>query len=106
MSYIPEIAWNDTAIVGELAASGGGISIFFPRPVWQSAPGVPAINARLVPDLALSASSTHVPYFVVVSGSPTAIGGTAASTPVFAGIVLLLAQAAGGSGIGNINPAL
>jgi subtilase family serine protease len=105
VSYIPEIAWNDTAIRGELSASGGGFSTFFPRPVWQSAPGVPAINARLVPDVALSASPQHVPYFVVVSGSPAEFGGTSASTPVFAGIVLLLAQALGGSGLGNINPA-
>jgi uncharacterized protein (TIGR03437 family) len=104
-SYIPEVAWNETAIVG-LSASGGGVSINFPRPTWQSAPGVPAINARLVPDLAMAAAAQHDPYFTVESGSPGGHGGTSASAPLFAAIVLLLAQASGGSGFGNINPAL
>src|SRR3954467_12572881 len=31
--------------------SGGGKSIFFPRPSWQTGKGVPAGTARLVPDV-------------------------------------------------------
>ncbi|MGB7602479.1 MAG: S53 family peptidase, partial [Candidatus Sulfotelmatobacter sp.] len=37
---------------------------------------------------------------------PSIIGGTSASTPVFAGIVTLLNQYFGSSGLGNINPTL
>jgi subtilase family serine protease len=109
VSYIPEIAWNDTAtpLVNQLEASGGGMSTYFERPSWQSVPGVSSGNARLVPDLALSASPQHDPYFVIVGGSAVFMGGTSASTPVFAGIVLLMAQALGATnGLGNINPGL
>jgi subtilase family serine protease len=38
--------------------------------------------------------------------SPTIVGGTSASAPVFAGIVVLLNQYLGGNGLGNINPML
>jgi hypothetical protein len=46
----------------------------------------------------------------VVSGNfvinPSIVGGTSASSPVFAGIVALMNQYLGGSGLGNINPTL
>ncbi len=107
LSYIPEIAWNDTSIAGHLAASGGGVSLYFPRPQWQSAPGVPSGSARLVPDVAMAASADHDGYFAVEGGVPGLYGGTSAATPVFAGIVLLTAQALGATnGLGNINPGL
>lgn len=107
LSYIPEVAWNDTTIAGQLAASGGGTSILFARPSWQSAPGVPSGNARLVPDVAIAASPDHDGYFAVEGGEPSLYGGTSAATPVFAGIVLLTAQATGSTaGLGNINPSL
>jgi len=38
--------------------------------------------------------------------SPTIVGGTSASAPVFAGIVVLLNQYLGANGLGNINPTL
>src|SRR5258706_593783 len=38
--------------------------------------------------------------------APTIVGGTSASAPVFAGIVVLLNQYLGGNGLGNINPTL
>ncbi|MGA2053630.1 MAG: protease pro-enzyme activation domain-containing protein, partial [Opitutales bacterium] len=41
-----ETAWS---------GSGGGISFFFPRPAWQTGPGVPAGTTRLVPDVASDA---------------------------------------------------
>lgn len=106
LSYIPEAAWNDTNIAGQLAASGGGASIDFPRPSWQSGPGVPTINARMVPDVAMAASADHDGYYIVENGQSGLYGGTSAATPVFAGIVLLVAQAVGANGLGNINPAL
>jgi subtilase family serine protease len=69
LSYIPETSWNDSAIDGALSASGGGASIAFAKPVWQSAPGVPNDGARDVPDVSLSASGDHDGYAVCTGGS-------------------------------------
>jgi len=90
LSYIPEMAWNDTAAEGGLASTGGGASIFFPKPSWQTGVGVPAGTARYVPDIALSASWTHDPYIVVFGGQINLSGGTSAASPVFAGVLALL----------------
>lgn len=106
LSYIPEVAWNDTTVTGKLSASGGGMSILFPRPTWQSAPGVQKLNVRFVPDVAMSASPQHDPYLVIENGTPSLVGGTSASTPLFAGIVLLMSQYLSSNGLGNINPGL
>ncbi|MGD0773663.1 MAG: protease pro-enzyme activation domain-containing protein [Candidatus Solibacter sp.] len=116
LGYIPEVAWNDTALDtslgGGLAATGGGASNYFPKPVWQTASGVPAANHRYVPDLSLAASWDHDPYAVSQEGSFIGSGGTSASTPLFAGIVALLNQylvsnhALAKAGLGNINPTL
>ena len=110
MSYIPETAWNESG-PGGLAASGGGSSILFPKPAWQSGPGVPDDNARDVPDVSLSASA-HNGYYIFTNGLPALIYGTSASAPSFAAIVALLNHylVANGSeaqpGLGNINPSL
>jgi hypothetical protein len=112
LSYIPEKAWNDTAKAGGIAASGGGASTLFAKPWWQAGPGVPADQARDVPDVALSASGDHDAYVIFASGGLMAVGGTSAATPSFAGIVTLINQyvVAKGSqlkpGLGNINPNL
>jgi uncharacterized protein (TIGR03437 family) len=109
VSYIPEKVWNDTASTG-IAGGGGGASIFFTKPTWQTGPGVPSDNARDVPDVAFSASADHDGYIIVVSGAVQVYGGTSIATPVFSGIVALLnqSQVASGakSGLGNINPTL
>jgi uncharacterized protein (TIGR03437 family) len=106
LSYIPETGWNDTSKVGHLAASGGGMSVFFPKPVWQTGPGVLGLNVRFVPDVALSSSPQHDPYFLISNGTNSLNGGTSAATPVFAGMVLLMNQYLGTNGLGNINPGL
>ena len=56
LSYIPEAAWNESTDARGLLASGGGASLYYPRPPWQNGPGVPNDNARHVPDIALSAA--------------------------------------------------
>jgi subtilase family serine protease len=110
--YIPEIAWNDTALGGGIWATGGGASVLFGKPWWQTGPGVPNDNARDVPDISLSASGDHDGYLIYASGQVMAVGGTSASTPSFAGIVTLINQyvVAKGTqakpGLGNINPNL
>ncbi len=112
LSYIPEMAWNDTNLGGGLAATGGGTSLFFPQPVWQTGPGVPTTGFRNVPDLALAASPDHDGYFVYTSGSMQIYGGTSFAAPEMAGIVTLLNQYLVSSGaqkqpgLGNINPTL
>jgi uncharacterized protein (TIGR03437 family) len=106
LSYIPEIGWNDTTDINSLSASGGGMSIYFPRPVWQSGPGVQSLNVRFVPDVALAGSQQHDPYYTVEGGAASEVGGTSASTPLMAGIVLLMNQYLGTKGLGNINPGL
>ena len=109
-SYIPETGWNESG-TGGLASSGGGLSVAFTRPSWQSGPGVPDANFRAVPDVSLSAAS-HDGYRVI-SGSQSFIdSGTSASAPTFAGILALVNQyqelngAQTQSGQGNINPNL
>jgi subtilase family serine protease len=117
ISYIPETAWNDSAADHTLEASGGGASSCaitgckgFPKPSWQTGVGVPNDGVRDVPDIALTASADHDGYILCSAGSCTGnsfdiVGGTSASSPVFAGIVTLQNQYLGNKQ-GNINPAL
>jgi subtilase family serine protease len=68
LEYIPETAWNDSAADiasgGGISATGGGVSIMFAKPSWQTGTGVPAANHRYVPDIAFNASADHDPYLV------------------------------------------
>ena len=116
LSYIPEMAWNDTAADKSLSASGGGKSRQFAKPYWQTGAGVPADNFRDVPDIALNASPDHDPYLICDAGWCTngyrnsqtyldVVGGTSVAAPSFAGIVALINQKTHGRQ-GNINPAL
>jgi subtilase family serine protease len=120
LSYIPEIAWNETATElangGSIAAGGGGASTLFSKPSWQAGIGVPNDNARDVPDISLNAGLTSDGYLICSQGSCvngyraadstlTVVGGTSAGTPAFAGIVALLNQLTG-TRQGNVNPRL
>jgi subtilase family serine protease len=116
ISYIPEIAWDDTVALGELTATGGGASTFFAKPTWQVGTNVPNDQARDVPDIALNASSYHDPYLICTSqscvngfengnGGLTSTGGTSFGAPAFAGIVALINQRTSSSQ-GNVNPTL
>ena len=112
LQYIPEIAWNDTSLEGNLASTGGGASVFFPQPSWQTGAGVPADGKRHVPDVSLASSPAHDAYYVYSSGSAQYFGGTSFAAPTWAGLVALLNQYLVNSGIqsqsglGNINPTL
>jgi subtilase family serine protease len=61
-SYIPEIAWNEDYVyegIGYLGSTTGGASILFAKPSWQTGiPGIPADNARDVPDVALDSAGS------------------------------------------------
>jgi len=112
LSYIPETSWNDSAEVGSPDATGGGASILFAKPAWQTGTGVPSDNARHVPDIAFAASNEHDGYLVYTGGATQIIGGTSAPTPSFAGMLALLNHylVSNGSltaaGLGSINPRL
>lgn len=115
-SYIPEAVWNESATLGALAATGGGPSVFFTKPLYQIGLGVPNDFSRDVPDLALNSAAGHDGYLICARGSCTngfrsatgfldVIGGTSASTPSFAGILALVEQKIGNR-VGNANPVL
>ncbi len=126
LSYIPEIAWNDTALSGTLSASGGGASIYFAKPTWQTGTGVPPDGKRDVPDIAVGASPNHDGYLICspadkagnpsctngfrdVQGSFDVVGGTSVSAPSFAATLALINQYLGNippGGLGNVNPKL
>ena len=116
LSYIPETSWNDTGVSlswgGPMAASGGGLSLVYARPTWQTGPGVPSGSARAVPDISLNASDAHDPYVMFQDGAEEEVGGTSASAPSMAGILALLNQylvqnkLQPKAGLGNINPKL
>lgn len=112
LSYIPEAAWNDSTAANLVLAGGGGPSVLFPKPIWQTGPGVPDDSERDVPDLALAAAVYHDSYYVVSNGGGYFVGGTSAASPTFAGMLALLNQYLASktspalTGLGNINPAL
>jgi hypothetical protein len=130
LSYIPEDTWNDPVSSQGFSSSGGGASIIFGKPSWQSGTSVPSDGKRDVPDIALSASPFHDSYLICSqdyfdSATPPVnltscttgfrasdgqalegIGGTSAGAPTFAGIIALINQATSSNGLGNVNPML
>jgi subtilase family serine protease len=133
LSYIPEQVWNDDSSTVGLASGGGGVSIYTPRPTWQSgtAPGVAAIPGtfRLVPDISLDSSPLNAGYAYCTSDitswatgqthscnsgfrdtttqNLTVAGGTSFAAPIFAGMLAIINQAKGyTAGQGAINNTL
>ena len=74
------------------ASGGGGKSVVFARPKWQSGAGVPAGKNRLVPDVSLTADPNEG-AFLVLNGQVQQIGGTSWSAPVWAGFCALINEA-------------
>jgi subtilase family serine protease len=102
--------------------SGGGYSIVFQRPAFQTtlpvgssyvgssvgAPG-PNSNMRGVPDVAYQASSGTGPLVYLGAYGWLVVGGTSCSAPQWAGLVAIadqISQASFGDNLGYINPAL
>jgi subtilase family serine protease len=116
----PDTVWNDTYSVAtnqfifgdngpNPLAGGGGKSIFFKRPSYQSLVRNVVGDSRGVPDISMSgACNGAVDVYQSFGGEaagwyPTC--GTSEATPLFAGIVALADQVAH-RGLGLINPAL
>jgi subtilase family serine protease len=101
----PDRVWNDP---GFPAATGGGKSVIFGRPSFQTADAAIVGAHRGVPDISMSASCSHpVDIYQSFSGGGgwQIICGTSEATPLFAGVIALAAQVAGHS-LGPINAAL
>lgn len=102
--YTPESVWND-----ESGAGGGGASQIFSKPSYQTGPGVPNDDARDVPDVAMMASPNAPGAFFGHDMSGTGqvvccVGGTSLSAPIWAGFSRAVAEIAGQTRLGNLNP--
>jgi MYXO-CTERM domain-containing protein len=123
--YIPESTWNDyeNPEDGRSLAGGGGASVFYNsltnpslgigKPAWQTGPGVPADNARDVPDVSLVAGD-NLAYMVCqadafggncAQGQALGLIGTSLASPSWASIQALINQKNNLiDGAGNPNP--
>jgi tripeptidyl-peptidase I len=108
------------ADLGGIITSGGGFSTIFTRPDWQNdavnsylnrthgtvqAPSPGFGSGRGFPDVSLLARE----YVVALGGNFTAVSGTSASSPVFAGMISLVNTARlreGKPALGWVTPAL
>jgi kumamolisin len=74
-------------------ATGGGVSVEFPRPSWQDVTitslNAGSIDGRVVPDVAALAGPPF--YDLVFMGKDSPNGGTSAATPTWAALIALLA---------------
>jgi uncharacterized repeat protein (TIGR03803 family) len=93
------------------AGSGGGISTTFPIPVWQQGVSMSAnqgsTTMRNIPDV--SCLADILIWLIADNGNQGAIGGSSASTPLWAGFTALANQQAAANGkptVGFINPAI
>jgi subtilase family serine protease len=91
VSYIPEVAWNESGPNAGLWSGGGGMSTIYAKPSWQVGTGVPTDGKRDVPDVALT-SAGHDGYLIYQEGGLYSVGGTSAASPSFAGVMALVVQ--------------
>lgn len=95
-----ERVWNDGS-----GAGGGGVSSVFPRPDWQSAPGMDSGSMREIPDLSVTADP-RVGFPAYYSGRWTTYGGTSIGAPILSGLLAVAAQSCSASRFGFLNPML
>lgn len=91
-----ETVWNDLPSDG---AGGGGISVEFPVPSYQSEIQMPTNvdtgqSGRGVPDVAGNADP-ETGYTILVDGAQQTIGGTSAVAPLWAGLTALINESLG-----------
>src|SRR5262249_6229437 len=90
--YGAESAWS---------GSGGGKSLVFSKPSWQTGCNVPADGARDVPDVSLTADPNHSGNYVINNGLWYIIGGPSAAAPQWAGFFAELNEKKGGDGLSH-----
>jgi kumamolisin len=86
-----EVVWNDLRWLTQDqggGAGGGGLSLFSPRPPFQTELGLPG-DTRAVPDV--SASASNFPGWPVVLGGNWSVdGGTSAAAPLVASAMAVI----------------
>jgi kumamolisin len=100
-----EIAWSQLD-AAQPAASGGGVSAVFARPVWQAGAGVPAGTMRCVPDISAMASVNPLAgdsngAVVVLNGATEGLVGTSLASPIMAGLAALIKESRASQGLPN-----
>ncbi|HEY6408131.1 MAG TPA: S53 family peptidase, partial [Ktedonobacteraceae bacterium] len=116
-TYSSETTWNNVPQQAQFTgASTGGVSVFWPKPSWQNAPGVGNTN-RESPDVSLS-SDPFKGYLIYCTSSPAGCsssspwviaGGTSCAAPMWAGMMALVNEELvkqGSFNIGFLNPLL
>jgi len=107
-----EVVWNDLELPSPAGAGGGGVSSIFPLPAYQNSAGVPRsanpphLIGRGVPDVAAVADPYTGVVVMHVNGKHLEpIGGTSASAPLWASLIVRMNQGLG-SRVGFLNPTL
>ncbi len=92
--------------IGFNGGAGGGTSLTFAKPAFQSSlPG----SKRLVPDVSMLADPfTGAEFIETINGqlSVSVIGGTSLATPMFSAVMAIAAQKNGDQGLGQAAPLL
>lgn len=82
-----EAVWNNDPGQSNGEGTGGGFSTLSARTAWQiGAPSPPPGLGRMVPDISANADP-ETGYDVVIDGQDTAVGGTSAVAPLYAGLI-------------------
>lgn len=111
--YAGETVWSEGSAQTSPGGSGGGLSVAFKRPAYQTGPGVISSYSngmRQVPDVAAEAEN-GVGYALYAldwnsnQASWAQYGGTSAASPLWAGFTAMVQQALGGR-VGFLNPTL
>ncbi|MFC7622938.1 protease pro-enzyme activation domain-containing protein [Microlunatus sp. GCM10028923] len=105
-TILRELVWNN----GPGSATGGGVSRFFPVPAYQRHAGVPPSanpdrrSGRGIPDVAgIADPETGVVIITLDGQSLAVVGGTSATSPMWASLITRLNQALGRK-LGFVNP--
>ncbi|HEY2661597.1 MAG TPA: S53 family serine peptidase [Caulobacteraceae bacterium] len=103
--HITETVWNN----GPGSGTGGGVSDYTAAPSWQTGVVPPSINpghfaGRAIPDVAADADP-NTGYLTMADGKLGIVGGTSASAPLWASLIVRL-NAELGSRVGNFNSLL
>lgn len=93
LSYASNFVLDPPEGLGFYGGSGGGESIFIPRPSWQKGHGLPGTN-RQQPDIS-AVADPYTGAIFVFDGFLYSIGGTSLASPVFSAIWTLADQKAG-----------
>jgi subtilase family serine protease len=100
--YQSESAWNESTIVGDALAGGGGVSVVYSRPSYQNR--AQRNSMRTVPDVSYNAA-VYNGVITAWQGQFWRFGGTSAGSPQWAGIIAIADQFRHGR-VGQINSAL